>query len=304
MRMNWFVLSAIAPLLWSVLNHVDKYLVSKYKNEVGVGGLTITSSIFAVFVIPIVYVIDPQVIHTDMLSMILLVATGIMLSLAILLYLHALDRDDASHVVPFWFLIPVVAYVLGIFVLDEHLITGKIVASLIILLGAFILSLEFDGGVKIKKHTPLLMIGSSILLALSDILFKKYALDASFAVSVFWNQVGMTLFGLFCLLFIKKFRADFIKICKEKRVIWAINIGGELVQSTATIINFYAMLIAPVALVLVVNYTLQPLFVFAIGVIMTLFFPHISKERISMGHVVQKILALTIMAVGLYLLLM
>lgn len=302
--MNWFLLSVAAPLFWSVLNHVDKYLVSKYKNEVGVGGLAVTSSIFAVFVVPIVYFIDPAVIHADALTVALLVITGVMLSVAILLYLYALDRDDASHVVPFWFLIPVFAYVLGIVVLGEHIITGKILASVIVLLGAFILSLEFDQGFRIKKHTPLLMIGSSLLLALSDVIFKKYALESSFAVSVFWNQAGMTLFGVFCLIFITKFRRDFIKICKEKKIIWALNIGGEIVQSFATIINFYAMLIAPVALVLVVNYTFQPLFVFAIGIFMTLFFPHISKEHITKGHIVQKVSALIVMTVGIYLLLL
>ncbi len=294
----------VAPILWSVLNHVDKYLVSKFKNEVGVGGLAIFSSIFAVTLLPVVYYIDPSVVFADGKAILLLVVTGVFFSSAILCYLYALDRDDASHVVPFWFLIPVFAYVLGIFVLGEHIVTGKILASATILLGALILSLEFDEGVRIKKQTPLLMIASSVLFAITDVVFKKFALDSSFAVSVFWNQVGMVVFGLFCLFFIKKFRHDFIKICREKKLIWGLNLCGELVQSGATIVNFYAMLIAPVALVLVVNYTFQPLFVFAIGIFMTLFFPHISKERITKGHIIQKASALVVMTVGIYLLLL
>lgn len=301
--MNWFLLSIVAPLLWSVLNHLDKYLVSKYKNEVGVGGLAITSSIFAIFIVPIVYIIDPSVINANLLSIGLLITTGVMLSAALLLYLYALDHDDASHVVPFWFLIPVFAYVLGVSVLGEHIVSGKLFASFIVLLGAFILSVEFDQGFRIKRHTPLLMIGSSLLFALSDVIFKKFALESSFATSIFWNQVGMTSFGLFCLLFLPKFRADFIKICKDKKIIWVLNIFGEIVQSAATIFNFYVMTLVPVALVLVVNYTFQPIFVFAIGLFMTIFFPHIAKEHITRGHIVQKLSALFIMSVGICLLL-
>ncbi len=302
--MNWILVALVAPLLWSLLNHVDKYLISKYAGHSGVGGLAIFSSLFAVFALPVVYLIDGSVFDVTVSGAFALILSGILFVFCVFLYLHALQRDDASHVVPFWFLTPVFAYILGIFFLGEHIAGDKIIGSLITLAGAIILSLEFDQGIRVKKATAALMVASSISLAIGDTIFKFFTVDASFWQSIFWNQVGLVVFGLVLLMFVRSHRKDFISVCKANtKQLVALNLGGEIVQTVATIVNFYAMLLAPIALVLLVNYTTQPLFVFIEGLLITKFFPKIAKEHLSRRHIIQKLLSIVIMSAGIYLIL-
>ncbi len=300
--MHWVLIALVAPLLWSLLNHADKYLISKYARGTGVGGLAILSSLFAFVSLPFIDAFHHAEIYSPKGDIVPLIVTGLLVALAVLWYLQALERDDASHVVPFWFLIPVIGYGLGIFLLGEHLEGDKLIGSVVTLAGAFILALEFDEGFSVKKKTVLLMIGSSVCLALSNVVFKLFAEETSFWHSIFWNQFGIGLFGLLCLLLIRKYRHDFVTVASaQTKAIIGLNLTGEVLQTIAVMTNYFAMLLAPVALVLLLSYTFQPFFVFIEGILLTAFFPHISKERTSRRHIIQKLTAMALMSLGVYL---
>lgn len=299
--MLWLILALVAPFLWSLLNHTDKYLISKYSHETGVAGLAIFSSLFAVFALPVIFFFDRSVFGVSFHDGFFLTISGTVYVMAVFFYLHALKRDDASHVMPFCLLMPVFAYILGIIFLGEHIELIKVIGAIITLAGGLILSLEFDEGVRVKTITVLLMVASSICLAGGDVIFKAFTADTPFWQSVFWNQLGFVVFGLI-LLSIRRYRSDFRKVLKmNSKQLVALNVGGEIIQTVATIINYYAVLLAPVALVLLVNYTFQPLFVFIEGILITRFFPKIAQEHITRKHVIQKVVSMVIMSIGVYL---
>ncbi len=302
--MSWFLIALAAPLLYSLLNHADKYLLTKYARETGIGGFMIFSSFFALLALPIIYLCDPAVVAVGGNEIIGLLCTGLFIAFAILLYLYALEREDASHVVPFWFLVPILGYLFGVIFLNETLATGKILGSIITLAGALVLSLEFEEKVRVKKITSLLMIGSSILIALSDVMFKGLVAEHSFWSSIFWNQLGFAIFGIICYVFVRRYRNEFTRICaiRTKELI-VLNIITEVGTVVATIVAYYSMTLAPVALILLISYTFQPLFVFLEGVALTKFYPHISIERLSRRHVMQKLAAVGVMGMGIYLVL-
>jgi hypothetical protein len=60
-------------------------------------------------------------------------------------------------------------------------------------------------------------------------------------------------------------------------------------------------MLAPIALVLLAE-SFQPIFVLAIGIFLTVFFPHISKEKIQAKHLWQRMIAIGITGGGTYLL--
>jgi drug/metabolite transporter (DMT)-like permease len=300
--MHWVIIALVAPLLWSLLNHADKYLIGKYAHDTGIVGLMIFSSLFALLALPVIYGIDHTVIAVGSQELAPLLTTGLLIAFGILLYLYALKREDASHVVPFWFLIPIFGYIFGISFLDEHLATLKIIGSIITIAGAFILSLEFEGKVSIKKIPALLMIGSGILIALSDVMFKGLTAEHSFWTTVFWNQAGFALFGIICFFFIPRYRREFIQVCSMRSTeLVILNISTELVTIIANIVSYYSMTLAPVAVVLLLSYTFQPLFVFFEGLLLTRFLPRVSHEHLSRKHIAQKIIAILIMGAGTYL---
>ncbi len=299
--MYWFIIALIAPLIWSILNHTDKYLLKKYSGHTGIGALSILSSVFAVVPLPLILIIDNTVFKIQIVDLILLIITGVLTAAGIFFYFHALDHDDASHVVPFWFLVPIISYIFGIIFLKEFIAVDKVIGAGITLLGAILLSLEFDQGITIKRITPILMVVSSFFLAINNILFKIAANDYSFWVSMFWNQVGMLMFGLSLLFFVKKYRDDFfVMLIRSHRELLTINIVGEILQIIAGFFAFYSVLIAPVSLVLLINYTIQPLLVFLEGLLMTMVFPRIVNEKINTRNSVQKLSAIIIMAIGIY----
>lgn len=299
-------MSLIAPFLWSLLNHADKYLISKYSKEVGIGGLVVYSSLFAIFIAPIAFFLsDTSVFDLFGSEKFFLAIAGAMYSIAILFYLYALEKEDASYVVPFWLLAPVFGFLLGIIFLGETIEPIKVLGAIVVLLGAVILSIEFEQKKKIKSIAVVLMLASALTIALSDIIYKKFAEHVDFWPSVFWNQIGMVTFGIICLIFVANYRRSFISSVKEGgKEIATLNIAGETIQSIAIIANNYALILAPVALVLLATYTFQPLFVFIEGILLTLFFPKISSENISKKHLIQKGVSILIMAIGVYLVLL
>ena len=67
--------------------------------------------------------------------------------------------------------------------------------------------------------------------------------------------------------------------------------------SISEAITFYATLLAPVALVLLVN-SFQHLSVFTFGVVLTLFFPRVTKESLDRMKMLQKGVGIGLMLVG------
>ena len=301
--MNWFFIALMAPFLYAIANHTDKYLVSKYIGRGEVGALVIFSALFGIFALPIILIINPLVLGISLWQGTILVVIGILVVFSILCYFYALKEDEATFVVPFYQTIPIFGFILAYFILGETLTRVQMLASLTILVGALILSFDIKGQkIRFKKKVVLLMITASFFYAISDVLFKFVALDRGFWVSIFWTLVGKVLIGVVFLLFISSYRRKFFLLLKEGGgKVLGLNSINETITIAADSVFHYATLLAPVALVLMVN-SFQPLFVFVIGFGLTLFLPRISKENISKNIMVQKIFGIGLIVIGAYFL--
>lgn len=302
--MSWFLVALAAPLIWSIINHIDKYLISKYFHGEGIGALMVFVGVVSIPFSLAIFYLYPDVLNTPIFNATILILTGIIYNFAILFYLYALEEEDASLVVPFWQLAPVFTYFLGIFILGEHLGKTQIIGSIITLFGAVILSLELGGDskLKIKKKAVLFMCLSSLFIALENIIFKKGAIDESlFWNSVFWNQIGMIIFAFGCL-FIPAYRKSFKKTFNQNSTkVLGLNILEQIIETVGSIVNYFALFLAPVALITLTTYSAQPFFVFTLGIILTLLFPKFIKEDISKKNLMIKLLSILIMALGVYL---
>jgi drug/metabolite transporter (DMT)-like permease len=301
--MNWFFIALIAPFLYAITNHTDKYLVSKYIKEDEVGSLIIFSALFGIFILPIIFIISPAVLAVSLLQVAILIIIGILVVFSILCYLYALKFDEATFVIPFYQTIPIFGFILAYFILRETLSKIQMSAALIILLGTLILSFDVQNKkIHFKKKVVFFMVTASFFYAVSDVLFKFVALERGFWVSTFWTLVGKVLIGIIFLIFISSYRKQFFTLLKEaKGKILALNSMNEMATILANMISQYAVLLAPVALILMVN-SFQPLFVFLIGLCLTLFFPKISTEKIQGKYLAQKIIAIFIILIGSYFL--
>jgi drug/metabolite transporter (DMT)-like permease len=300
--MSWFFIALWAPFLVACANHNDKLLLSRYLKEKNIGSIVIPSSLFSGVASAIVWFIQPDVYGVSLVQGSALVATGMLSVFASLCYLYALDLDEASFVTPFYQTVPIFAYFLGYFVLGETITLVQGLGSVVIIVGALALSFEFGSrGLRFKRNVVALMLAASFLSATNGVIFKLIALEKGFWVSLFWGFVGQVMAGLTLLVCVPSYRRDFLGLFKQqKAAVVGLIALSRILFSVSEAVTLYATLLAPVALVLLVN-SFQPLFVFTLGIAVTLFFPRVAKESLGRMKLLQKGAGIGLMLVGGYL---
>ena len=299
--MTWFFIALSAPFLLACANHNDKLLLSRYRKGKRIGSIVILSCLFSGAAIPIILLIHPDVNEASLTQTSAVIATGIFSVLATVCYLYALDMDEASFVTPFNQMVPIFAYVLGYLTLGETITPAQGFGSLIIIAGALALSFEFSRrGMWFKRNVVTLMLGASFLSGINGVVFKLVAVDKGFWVSLFWGFVGKVITGLTFLICVQSYRRDFLGLFRQQKVaVFGLIALSETLFSVSEAVTLYATLLAPVALVLLVN-SFQPLFVFILGIVLTWFFPGVAKESLGRKKVLQKSVGIGLMLIGGY----
>jgi len=301
--MSALLIASIPPLLFAVVNHFDKYLVQRFFKGASVGALLIFSALIGIFIALPVALLNPESFTIPGSDMILITGNGFLYLLASLPYFYALAKDEASVVVPLFQMVPFFILLFAFVLLGESISRNNFIGGVLIVLGAVLISLELSHKkIRLKNNILWLMALSSALFALNFVVFKNFAVEHAFWVTTFWEYVGFVAFGVVMLLFVPHYRRQFFAVFKlNKTKVLAINGANEIIAVAAKSSFNFATLLMPVAVASFVS-GLQPFFVFAIGTVLTLFFPKISTERIDARHMVQKIAAIVIMIFGLWVL--
>jgi uncharacterized membrane protein len=297
--MSWFVIALIGTVLYAISNHVDKCILEKHFKVGEVGAVVLFSSLLSVVALPIIYQIDPRVFSLSIKTTVVLLLNGTLNIICLVLYFKALRDNEASQVVPFYQLIPIFSFFLGYFILGEVLNFRQILACIVIIIGAAILSIDFTGAkVVIKKKVVVLMVANSFLTAVTAVVFKFYAVREGFWVSAFWDFGGNLFIGILLFSLVSAYRKSFLQVLNVNggRVMAVILING-LVFIAAEGISLFATMLAPVTLVMTAN-GLQPLFVLVIGIFMALAPSATANESLSKLVLVQKTSAIGIITVG------
>ena len=301
--MNWLFVALFAPACWALGNHIDKYLLDRQLDQRGIGSLILFSSLIGLPLMLFILLLHPDVFHMLPLHRAITVANGAIYVLGLLPYFAALQRDEASIVVPLFQTTSIFSYLLGLVVLGEQLAWWQIAAALLILCGSVTVSLEIaPQRPRFKVAVFGWMLLASLLNALNWLLFKLVAVQENFWVTSFWEYAGFVLIGICMLIGVKTYRRDFIGVLRrsERATLGMVTLNEGLSIAAKTATNI-ASLVAPLALVSIVH-GLQPLFVLLYGVLLTIYLPRYGSERLSVGVIIQKLAALTLILVGTSLL--
>lgn len=302
--MIWFFIALIGPFLYALSNHIDKILLEKYFKKGGVGTLILFSSLLSAMVLPFIFFADRTVFDINGTSIIVLAVVGILNVLVLWCWLLALKTEEASVAVVFYQLVPVFGVILGYFILGEILTEMQIIAMATIILGATIVSFEIDieNKFKLRRKTILPMTAAAFFWALGSVLFKAVALEEKLWRTIFWEHLMLVLVGLCIFIFMRSYRENFLSaIRNNSKAILALNVANESLYIFGNIAYSVAYLLAPIGLVLLAE-SFQPIFVLAIGIFLTIFFPYISTEKIQAKHLWLKIIAICITGIGTYIL--
>ncbi len=303
--MHWFLIAIIGPFLYAITNHIDKVLLEKYFKSSGVGTLLLFSSILSILALPFIFIFEPNSLNIAPLNALILGFVGLLNVLVLWCYLMALKNEEASVAVVFYQLVPVFGYILGLIILDETLSFYQIIAMAIIILGTAIVSFEVDADnkFKLRTNTIFFMTSAAFFWGLESVIFKAVAIEENVLRSLFWEHLSLAFVGILIFIFIKRYRHHFISAIKNNSLpILGLNVANEGIYMLGNVAFAFAYLLAPVALVLLTQ-SYQPLFVFAIGIFLTIFFPKVVVEKIEIKHLWQKIIAIAITGIGTYMLL-
>lgn len=304
--MSWFFITMIAPFIYAMTNHIDKILIEKYFKESGVGTLMLFSSLISIVMLPFLFFLDTSVFSVGLENIFYLTIMGISFALVIWFYLLALADEEATVAIVFYQLVPVIALVLGYFVLDEQISQVQLIAMGIVLLGTTIISFDIDAenNFTLRKKTAIYMTLASFFWAVGSVFFKLVALEESVVRTLFWEHLVLAIVGILIYVFIRSYRESFITALRINSFkILKLNILNEGLYISANALFAFAFLWAPIALILLLN-SFQPIFVLLIGVFLTVFFPNLSVEKIHKVNIMQKIIAIIITGIGSYILLM
>jgi len=299
--MSWLFFAFSGPVLWAISVHLDKYLVERFFKESDVAVLLLFTALVGVLLLPIIWYYEPSVLSPGAGSIALIILAGILYMTALLLYLQALQSEEASVVAPFFQAGPLFGYVLAYFVLGETLSPRQMAGGVLIILGALIVSIRFGQSMKVfKARLALLMLACGFIMALSSLIFKVFAIRVEFWTTTFWMFVGEGIFGA-ALLLIPSYRKQFIALVRvNTAALLSINASNELINLGGGLGSRYALLFAPLSIVQAIGST-TTLFVFAFGIVLSVFFPGFGRENLSGRELAQKGMAAIIVAIGVAL---
>ena len=296
--MSWVVFACSGPVLWAISVHLDKYLVERFFKESNVAVMLLFTAFIGTLLLPFIWLHEPSVTALGARSIALIIVSGLLYMGAMLLYLQALQAEDASVVAPYFQASPLFGFALAYLVLGETLSARQLVGGAMIVLGALIVSVRFKYGARMfKARLAALMLSCGFTSALGGLIFKIYAIDVEFWTTTFWMYVGEALFGC-VLLAVPAYRRQLAATLRvNTAALLSINGSNELINLGGGLGNRYALMFAPLSLVQAIGST-TTLFVFGFGVVLSLFWPRVIREDLSRGELVRKGLAALLVAAG------
>ncbi|HSZ66248.1 MAG TPA: DMT family transporter [Xanthobacteraceae bacterium] len=299
--MSWVVFAFSGPVLWAISVHLDKYLVERFFKESNVAVMLLFTAFVGVLPLPFIWLYEPSVTAPGLGSIALIILAGILYMVAMLLYLQALQTEEASVVAPYFQAGPLFGYGLAYLVLGETLTGRQLAGGVLIVLGALSVSVRFAYGARMfKTRLVVLMLTCGFAGALAGLIFKIFALDVEFWTTTFWMYAGEAIFGC-ALLLVPTYRRQLLATLRvNTAALLSINGSNELINLGGGLGNRYALMFAPLSIVQAIGST-TTLFVFAFGVVLSLLWPGLGREDLSGRELLKKGIAAALVAVGVAL---
>lgn len=316
--MTWLLVTIIAYFLLAIAAVVDKTLLKKgaIPNPfVYTFYIAILGGVLMVLLLPF------GILWPGISQFWVAMAAGGTFTVGLWLMFAALRKEEASRLTPMiGGLTPIVVVLLATSFLGEILFHNQIIALIFIIIGTFLISLEFDqkkGALvwlkqKITfqrqyelprvRRTLMFALPAAIFFGLSWVLTKDVYNHQPFISGFFWIRLGALIIGLIPLLWpkvrqaaFKKQRADQNNSKTKYRFLFGQACGGA-----GTILTQIAVSIASVSIVQALQ-GVQYVFIFIIVFLSTYLTPRFLKEKLSSQIIIQKLIAIVLIGLGLYL---
>ncbi len=290
--MLWVFFAFLTPILWSFNSVMYKILLKKIGRN-PFSFFILLTLVHLPLILILAFIFNPVFDITFVLLSILSSTIG---NLGLLTYMFALQREDASKVVPLSNLNVIFILILAFIFLQEVFSLSKYFGISLILAGAIILSYKNSKG---KFHfTPALsfVIANAFLVAVSTIIDKFILQNIDFWSRYVWGAPGGIIISSFILL-MKEPRKDFLEMLKLKKVDYAVSEINNLFGMGGLIFWFMALSMGPATLVSAIA-AIGPLITLVITTVLSVFLPNILKEEIDRKNMAIRVLGIFSIIIG------
>jgi drug/metabolite transporter (DMT)-like permease len=275
--MGWFFYALIAATLFSGSVLTDKFLLTRYFKNVSTLTLTAAAALAgAPFLIVFILLFNKL---PDARTFITGLTAGWMLMAAYQIYYVALKKADTALISTLFQLILPFNFIIGITYFNEQPKIIQIVGLVIVGVASIIISLdEKEKKWSFRADTLLMMAGASLLVSLSDAVFKFGAENSSFMSLAISEYFSTLLAGIIIIVVSKKVRRELKKLRKNISRTTGVLGFNEGLTLGGTLALRYALVIGPIALVQGVL-SAQPLITVIMVAVLSFFGLKINEPR-------------------------
>jgi drug/metabolite transporter (DMT)-like permease len=292
--MNWTNTAILAAALMGAVNILDSHLLTK--RFTGLREFLLAVAILHIIYAFIVYYLYPLPQDIGPLPILAAVASGLLRSMAVLIMLYNLKREQVSQVIPVVYTYPIFVAIIAVLLLGETLNFMGWIAIVIVVAGSVLVSINrtSSGDSTIRFNLLLKLFCASLLFAVADIA-SKYALNYLSS----WNMYWLTSFCMTGIFFLISVRPDVIKniiTMNNRTSTLVLTIFNETLAPIGLVLNLWALKRGPVSLVSTILGT-RPMFVLLFAFILSRVAPSFLKLDSGKRIIVLRIFA-TAMIVG------
>ena len=297
--MLWIIVTIIAHFLNAIVYIVDKHMVSK-------SVLKPVSYVFYSGIFQILYVvlIPFGFEMPDGKYFLLGIFNGALFILALMTFYKAMRSSEPSRVVPIvGGAIPIFTFIIAYIFLKENLNIWQIGAFLFFTLGGFILSSNTSHGKISLAKGSMLAVAAGFVFAIYFSLIKLASFYTTPFSSFILLQIGGFLASAALLLSKNNRKMIFSAPSTINRKDSMLFIPNKILAAATAIMIFYAISL-PGSSVTIINslQAVQYVFLLVIGFVFSKKIPKFFKEQTSKHVIKRKIIAITLIGIGLVLL--
>ena len=298
--MTWIIIATFSYFLLAVTALGDDYLLSGPPEPKSYTFFVNAPGILLLLLIPFVGFVMPN--QHQMLLAVLAGGAGIM---ACFFLYSALEQFEASRA------IPAIGGALPLFTMGIVYALSKgninfsskyLIAFLLLVVGSILISIKRGKTISFKSFVFSVL--AAFLFSLNFVLIKSLYLELPFWTTLVISRVGAFLISLL-FLFDQGVRAVvFQKKSTFEKKTGIIFLANQGVGTLASLLQNWAIAIAPMSYLAVINALegTRYVFLFGLSILLSIKFPKIAEEKLSKENIMQKVVAILIIISGLALL--
>lgn len=294
--MTWLLITVIAYLLFAFANVGDKLVVSKYKTEpivyafyVGVMGIV------TIVLLPFDFA-WPNLIQSGWLMF-----AGVTFVFGLYFMYKAINAGETTRAITIMgSTAPIFTFLLSYLFLSERLAEKQLIAFVLLIIAVIVISWPQKSSGKFNKEQVLWAVLAGFVLATNYVLVKYIYLILPFLAGFAWVRVAGFITALIILIIPKNRRVIKIDWQRPKKQKGSLILAIQVFGGAGVIGQNYAFSIASATLVNALQ-AVQYAFVFIFATILGTKIPQL-KESLDFKQIIQKVLAIILIAIGLYLL--